>query len=431
MIDVLKPVPPFHSRTGTFRGCLIAAGMIGILAGCGDTQPKNEESAGQELPTITVPVFEVRQQAWPQIVRSQGSLMADEVAVVGSRVEGRVAEVHVEIGDEVKTGTPLVTLNQSEFRLLVAQAEAQLQQARSAVGLRPGDDVAGLDAENAPPVREQKAVWNEALASLERAEQLQQRNSITAGEYEQIVAAAAVAEARYRSAVNSVQEKIALIGVRQAELELAEEDLANTVVVAPFDGFVQQKQASPGTYIRVGDSLATVVRTSLLRFRGTIPERYALALQEGQQVRLQVESVAQPLTVTVTRVSPSLDLLSRSLLYEAEVENAGGMLRTGLFAEAEVVVDSSATAIVIPPSALSEFAGAEKVWKVTAGESHEQEVLTGDRRPEGIEILQGLAEGDVILLNSTEGLLAKVIPSVQAATILTRQSGDGGSEAAN
>ena len=179
-------------------------------------------------------------------------------------------------------------------------------------------------------------------------------------------------------------------------------------MLAPFDGRVQLKSISPGAFVRVGDALVTLVKTDVLRFRGVIPERYALQLQLNQTVQLQVESVPSPLDVKVSRISPALDMSSRSLVYEALVDNSGNTLTTGLFAEARVVIDEGATAIVIPGSALIEFAGAEKVWKVVDGESQEQEVLTGERRPEGIEILQGLSTGDQILVNAALGRPAKI-----------------------
>ena len=99
---------------------------------------------------------------------------------------------------------------------------------------------------------------------------------------------------------------------------------------------------------------------------------------------------------------------SRSLSYEAVIDNSANALTTGLFAEARIVIDETSTAIVIPQSALIEFAGAEKVWKIVDGETQEQEVLTGERRSEGIEILQGLKAGDQILLNASLGRPAKI-----------------------
>jgi RND family efflux transporter MFP subunit len=222
------------------------------------------------------------------------------------------------------------------------------------------------------------------------------------------MAAEEVAAARYASAVNSVNEKIALIGVRTAERSLAQQRLQDSVVLAPFDGLVQQRHVAPGSFVQVGQPIATIVRTNLLHFRGMLPERHARKLALGQQVTLQIESIDQPRTALVTRISPTLDELSRSLLFEAELDNADGRLKTGLFAEAAVVLDESAQAIALPASAITEFAGAEKVWKVVDGQASEQIVTTGKRRQDLIEITSGVSIGDVVFWQADKGRIARV-----------------------
>jgi RND family efflux transporter MFP subunit len=362
------------------------------------------------LAVLQAEVLTVRPGPWPLVVRTQGSLVADEVAVIGARVAGRVADVHVDLGDIVRAQAPLVTLDRAEFQLQVSQAEAQLAQARAAVGLGPDDPVEKLDPKSAPPVREEKAVWDEAKAKSLRWQQLRAQNAVTETDYEQVISAERVAEARYSSALNSVNEKIALIGVRAAELALAKQRLEDAVIVTPFDGLVQQRRVAPGTFVQVGNAIATLVRSNPLRFRGTMPERHAQHLALGQQVRLHIESETEPRVAEVTRISPVLDELSRALLFEARVENNDGRLRTGLFAEAEVVLDPAATSIVVPASSLVEFAGAEKVWKVVDGAAREQIVQTGQRRPDGVEVVSGLSAGDVILRDAGLGRVARIEP---------------------
>ncbi len=393
-----------------FRKLALAAVAFAMLLspGCGSAEQAKAPAEKKELPTIEAEILTIAPQPWRQMIRSHGSLTADEVAMLGARVEGRVEEVHVDLGDSVTAGRPLVSLRKEGFQFQVEQAEAALLQVRSAVGLKPDDPVSKLNPENAPPVVEQRLLWEQAKEDLARAQELVQRKALSASELLQFQTTQAVAEARYNSALNSVRDKIAQIGVREAELLLARESLADAVVSAPFDGRVQLKAVSPGAFVRVGDAMVTLVKTDQLRFRGIIPERYALQLKLGQEVQLQVESIATPFDIKVTRISPALDMSSRSLSYEAVIDNSANALTTGLFAEARIVIDENSTAIVIPPSALIEFAGAEKVWKIVDGESQEQEVLTGERRSEGIEILQGLKTGDQILFNASLGRPAKI-----------------------
>ncbi len=409
-----NPAAPLQSRVRhspwVRPWCLhLVIALLAVTAiGCQSQMAEESKPQKPAMETVVADVMTLSMQPWPTIVRSQGSLNADEESVVAPKVAGRVAKVHVDLGDFVKTGDPLVSLDQEEFQLQVAQAEAQLEQTRSAVGLHEGEGVENLVPENAPPVREQKALWEEAQNVLERAARLLSQNAIADGEYDQVAAAERVAEARYASSINSVREKIALIGVRQAELSLARQRLQDAVIVAPLDGYVQQRQVAPGSYLSVGQAIAVVVRDHPLRFRGTVPERHAQALAVGQQVRLKIESVGQPRQAVISRVSPTLDQQSRSLMFEAEVDNRDHLLRTGLFAEAEVVTDASAKALVIPESALVEFAGTQKVWKVVDGVAGEQEVLTGTRRDGAREVLEGLAVGDTLLREAAKGRIAKI-----------------------
>jgi len=294
----------------------------------------------------------------------------------------------------------------------VSLADAQLSQSRAALGLAQGDPLESLEPENAPPVREAKALWDEAKARIARVRQLQlhSRNTVTQEEYDQALAAEGAAAARHAAAINAVKEKIAQIKVRESELAVARQHLANTVIYAPFDGLVQERHVGHGAFVQVGNAIATLVRTSTLRFHGTVPERHAHRLALGQQAKLTIEGVPQPREAKVTRISPTVEGMSRSLAFEAVVDNRDGVLRTGLFAEAEVIVDPSAMAIVLPKAALLEFAGAEKVWKIVDGVARELIVQTGRRGEFGVEVVKNLAPGDVILAKAVEGRVTRVEP---------------------
>jgi RND family efflux transporter MFP subunit len=325
------------------------------------------------------------------------------------------------LGDHVRRGDPLVLLDRQEFQLMVTQADAQLAQARAAVGLKPNEDVAQLDPLGAPPVREARAVWEQSQQQLARVKQLKVQNAVSDAELQQAEAAERVAEARYASAANSVREKIALIGVQSAELALAQQRYDDAITRAPFDASVQNRLVAPGTYVQVGQPLMALVTTTTLRFRGAMPERYAQALRVGQRVELQIESLSDPRSVAVTRISPALDEASRALVFEAQLDNQDERLRTGLFAEAQVVLDAEAQAIVIPASAVVRFAGVEKVWKVVDGLAGPEPVQVGQQDGDRVEILSGLMAGDVILSDGSQGRVARIRPTNAAAPAVATQ----------
>ncbi|MCA9168090.1 MAG: efflux RND transporter periplasmic adaptor subunit [Planctomycetales bacterium] len=390
----------------TIGFCFVVTG-----SGCREQTPPAVEAAKEPAP-LEAAVMTVAMQTWPTVVRTQGSLIADEMTTVGAKVAGRVVSVCVDLGDQVAAGDAMVTLDRDELRLALAQAEAQLSQARAAVGLKPDDDVASLDPLNAPPAREAKAIWDEAIQRVSRLRQLHEQNTVSSTELEQGEAAERVAEARYASALNGVREKIALINVHAAEVGLAQQRLDDAVTPAPFDAFVRSRMVAPGTYVQVGQALVELVRTSTLRFRGAIPERYAQSLRIGQDVTLKIESLDQPRMAKVTRVSPSLDELSRSLVFEAEIANEDSVLRSGLFAEASVILNPNAQSLVVPSSAVVRFAGVEKVWKVTtAGQAEEVVVRLGRGDAERVEVVSGLSVGDTILMDGSLGRVAHVVPA--------------------
>jgi multidrug efflux pump subunit AcrA (membrane-fusion protein) len=298
-------------------------------------------------------------------------------------------------------------LDASEYELMVSQSEAQLTQARSAVGLKPDDPLDSLNPDNAPPVREARAIWNEAKQSITRIRELSQRDAISDTELEVAEAAERVAEAKLASAQNSVREKIAMISVAQAQLGLAKERLRETTILAPFDGLVQGRQVAEGSFVQTGQSLFTIVRVDKLRFRASVPERFAQHLKVDQSVILNLEQGIPQREVKLSRISPTIDLQSRSLLFEAIVLNEDLSLRTGLFAEADVVLDAQAKEIAIPASTIIRFAGVDKVWKLKDGMIVDQPIQLGRKVGELVQVLSGLTEGDQILRSGSDGRAGK------------------------
>lgn len=400
-------------------GLSLACFGLLVAPGCKPAGPQANRSAGDgdRLEELTAETMVLREVDWPREVRVQGTLYADEVAAIGARVAGRVSKVHVQLGDVVKAGQTLVSLDTDEFELMVSQAEAQWGQARASVGLAKEPDKpieewrADLNPENSPPVRQQRAVWNEAKASLERSQRLLAQSAISPGEFGLIEAAASVAEAGYAAAINAVEEKISIIGVRRIEWELARQRLRDATITAPFDGLIQGRLVAPGGFIAAGDAVVTLVRTDPIWFRGLVPERYASKLTTGLPIRVRIESVDQPVEALVTRISPSLDVASRSLAFEARIENDDRRFRSGIFAIADLIIDPQARTLAIPESAIAQFAGSEKVWKLIDGVAREAEISTGARHNGMAEVLEGLRAGDTILVDASIGRVARVVPA--------------------
>ena len=174
---------------------------------------------------------------------------------------------------------------------------------------------------------------------------------------------------------------------------------------APFKGAIESRLVATGTYVLPGQPLMSIAKTSVLRFRGSVPERFAQQLKLGMQLELSFDLSDQVRTVSITRISPSLDQVNRSLVFEAKIDNENGKLRSGLFSEGVIQIEPEAKAIVIPIPALVRFAGVDKVWKIVEGKLKEQVVGLGRLKENWIEIRSGLAPGDLIL---SEGNVGKI-----------------------
>jgi RND family efflux transporter MFP subunit len=389
----------------------VAIAALVVLSGATGCQKSASKSADDKTTAkLAVPAksaakvtpVAVQLHPWPAVVRIQGSLIGDENAVIGAKVAGRIKEVKVDLGSVVKQGDIIAQLDSEEFDLQVAQARATLEQQRAKVGLKPGQPEEKLNRELSPPVRQEKAVLDEAREMFARSEALHKENAATLTELQQREALLRVAEARYSAALNGVDEQIALLGVRRAELAIAVEQQTEAVIRAPFTCVVQERRVAPGMYVRVGDPIVSLVRTDPLRFRGGVPEREALKIELNQEVHVLVDDGRQSLLAKVSRISPALDMASRSLMIEVDVPNPTAKLRAGLFAEAEVVVDPDQKLLAVPAAAVIEFAGIEKVWLVEQGLFRERRVKTGRRSGDLVEILEGVAATDRIAKNGRQ-----------------------------
>jgi len=203
------------------------------------------------------------------------------------------------------------------------------------------------------------------------------------------------------------------VGQRLSELDIARQALRDSTVTAPFDGMIRERMAGVGDYVAVGQPVVVLVRVNPLRLRLEVPEREAAGVREGQPVRLTVEGDPGTHEGRVARISPSIREESRTLLVEAEVPNPNSRLRPGSFAKAEIVTQADEPAVLVPTSSIVSFAGIEKVIGVADGKAVEKRVKTGRRAGDRVEILEGTAAGDVVVVepgNLVDGQPVTIVP---------------------
>jgi len=384
----------------------VATALAVVLAGCGGDSPAAAGGKGRGKeggnsgngPAREVRLARAEEGRLARTIVLSGTLAADQQAELAIKVAGRLQQLYVDIGSPVHRGQALARLVPTDFDLRVRQAETALQQARTQLGLPATGPDEAVDPDQTAVVRQAAATLKQAQLTRDRMAKLLEEQLIPRSDFDTADAAFGVAEGRFQEAVETARTRQGLVAQRKSELAIARQQLADSVLTAPFDGVIRDRLANAGDYVAAGAPVAVLVQVHPLRLRLAVPEREAPGVKVGQPVQLTVEGEPAPHTGRVARISPSISEDNRTLLVEAEVPNHDGALRPGSFARAEIVVQASDSAVLVPTSAIVSFAGIEKVIGVEGGKAVEKRVKTGRHSGDQVEIIEGVKPGEAVVL---------------------------------
>ena len=374
--------------------------VLFLLSGCGGSEAQVAASRGSaaNLPAKQVKLAKSEARRLTQTVTAPGTLAADEQATLSFKVAGRVNEIKIDLGSQARKGQVIAVLETTEFKVRLQQAEAALQQARVRLGLPPQGDDDRVDPEKTSLARQARALLEEAKSNRERTVQLVNQGIQSRAELDRVESAFKVADSRYQDALEEVRNRQAVLLQRRSELAIAQQQLIETTLYAPFDGAVRERRASLGEYLNAGAPVATIVRLHPLRLRVETPEREAQGIKVGHAVRVLVEGDQQSYSGRVARLSPAFQEQSRTLIIEAEVDNQQGKLRPGSFAKAEIQTSMTSDAVMVPSSAIVTFAGIQKVFSVKDNKAVEKTVVVGRRDGDWV-VVEGLDAGAPVVLS--------------------------------
>jgi len=377
-------------RTSAWFALALAAATTAAAAGCARGRAAEDGRGPKPVKAHVVPVVSRSVQ---RTVDSVGSLFPFEEVTVGSEVEGRVAQVFVDVGDAVALGRALVKIVPVELGLTLEQERAALDQIKVRL-TAPGGTAILKDPKEAAEVQRAEADRTDAEQKYLRAKDLFAQGLISRGAFDEAEARFNGARAGYDMAVQNVLTLRAQAAQRTASVALAGKKLSDTVIRAPFEGHVKDRMVSPGQYVKVQTPVMVIVDTNRLRARLKVPEKMAGWVAVGQPVKVQVEAYPErAFQGAVSRMNPSVDPQTRSFDVEALLENRDGVLKPGFFARASIVSSRVDQALVVPQDALRYLYGVYKVYTVEQSALHETEVKLGAREGADVEIVSGLKEG--------------------------------------
>jgi len=300
---------------------------------------------------VPVEVVKVATASLPQSITTVGSLRSDESVTIRPEVAGRIAAINFQEGQRVAKGAVLLRLDPSINEAEVLQARANLKLARS---------------------------------KYERAVDLSKSNFISG-------------QARDEAENN--------LRVAEAAVALVEARLAKTEIKAPFTGVIGLRSVSIGDYVKEGADIVNLESIDLLKVDFRVPEVYMRQVKAGQPLQVALDAYpGKTFEGRVFAVNPLLDAAGRAVVIRAQVKNADASLRPGMFARVRLITSESADSLVVPEQALVPQGSEQFVFKVVDGRAVRAKVEVGQRRDGKVEMMSGVAAGDVVVTSGQQRL---------------------------
>ncbi|PWU02422.1 MAG: hypothetical protein C5B51_20765 [Terriglobia bacterium] len=402
----------------------ICALLLLFLSACsaGKIGTAKAGSVADKEKSVPVRVVTVKHRDVRRTVEAVGSLFAYDEVVVSAEIDGRAERVLADVGDRVEKGQVLVEILPTEFQLAAEQQEAIVEQARARLGLT-GDIAEVTDPTQTAAVRKASADLANAEQKYKRSRQLSQQGVLARQTFEEDEAAFKAAQASYDLAVQDVRNLQAAVKQERALRDLANKKLRDTKIVAPFSGYIKERNVTTGQYLKVQTPVMAIVNSDPIRVRLKVPEKMSSWVLVGQPVSVSVEAYPErPFTGKIWRINPSVDPQTRTFDAEALIDNHQGLLKPGFFTKASIPSTKVDSVLLVPQKALNYAYGIYKIYQVTtANKLKEREVKVGDRLGEEVELIEGAAEGDRVALPAEgqdlamrDGVAVKIVGSGDA-----------------
>jgi len=350
---------------------LLVVTLLGFLTGCA---PKTSESVSETATTVNIET--ARERDIYGSSSYSGRIKASSEAEVLPKTNARVLTIRVKEGQEIKAGEVLMTLDSSSFRSSLRQAEAKVASSR------------------ASQVNNQ-AQLETARKAYERTKQLFDAGAVSQSDLESA-----------ENAYNSLQSGIVEAAAAEAEAALmaAQEAVDNCSITAPVSGTVGRIDVSVGEFVTANTTVAVISDSRQLNVDIWVGESDITKIKLNSRVNVYVKSISdQPVSGTVSAIASVLGPNSDLYPVTITIDNTGGNIKSGMYAEVTVDTSSVKHALCVPLSAVLPSDGVNIVYAVDKkNRARRVEVKTGISDQKYTQVLSGLKAGDkVVTLGNT------------------------------
>ena len=380
-----------------------------LLAMCASSCSKDGNAAGTQPASATdadsvlvVPAAKVVRTELSKQISLTGEFQPFQEVDLMAKVSGYVKSIQVDIGDQVKEGQILATLEIPEMGDDINRANAAVQAADADVATARDElrratsshEIAHISFTRIQDVNKKEA----GLVPVQEIDVLHSRDL-------EAEAQMAMAQSRLRSAEQHNQMALS----EQARVQTIYQ---YTKIVAPFAGVITKRYASVGSMIQAGTASQTqampVLRISQnnpLRLMLPVPESAVSLIRTRETVQVNVRSISKTIEGRIARFSKSVQASTRTMETEVDISNPDSTLVPGLYADVILRTEQRLNALSIPVDAVARTGDSTSVYAVdSSGVIHISPIKTGIETPQQIEVLSGLQEGDTVIVGRHSGL---------------------------
>ena len=363
------------AANGAARGGNGAAGRAGRAGGRGGGFPGGQFGRAP----MAVELAKAGRTSIAAEITVVGNLIGQATVSVAPRAAGRLLDISVRLGDRVTRGQRLARIEDFEILEQVKQAEAAQQVSLATI-------------------RQREADLQLAQTNVERSRSLFQRQLLPRQTLDDN-------EARYQSALASVDLAKAQSSQSNARLDELRINLENTNITSPVNGFVSHRTVDPGAFVSQNAPVLDVVDISTVRLVANVVEKDLKELHTGDATRVEVDAYpGETFRGRIARVSPILDPATRTAPIEIEIPNSGYRLKPGMYARVSITTDTNKDALVVPAGAVVDLGGRRGVFTPVNQSAIFRSLQLGTETGDLIEVLGGLADGDTVITTGAGAL---------------------------
>lgn len=373
---------------------VIALGLSLFACGC-DRKENTAQAASTAPPEVSVPALRVVRADLSGSITLTGEFIPYQEVDVMAKVAGYIRAINVDIGDHVRAGQVLATLEVPEMENEAARAAAAIDQA-TAEAARAQDDVHRSESAHEIAHLSLSRIQNVATKEPGLVPQ-QQVDEASSRDLE--------AEAQVASAKSNLDAARVRVRVLKADQDRLNTMRKYETITAPFDGVVTKRYANQGAMIQAGTAsqsqampVVRVVEDTLLRLILPVPESAVPKVAIGHAVSVRVPALGRTFAGKVTRFTNNIQLSTRTMDTEVDVPNSSMALVPGMHAEVDLELQNHRNALAVPPDAIEGTGANARIFEIASdGTIHIVPVQLGLETAQLVEIEHGATEGELLV----------------------------------